>query len=67
MRNVNNLIVVVGGQAFPIKLRRTKERSVSSMLLEPPYNTDTMRKDPFAPPMWRQMKCVVFLLYVSMI
>ena len=64
---VNNLIVVVGGQAFSIKLRRTKERSVSSMLLESPYHTDTMRKDPFAPPKWRQMKWVLLLLYVSMI
>ncbi|KAK2463226.1 hypothetical protein APHAL10511_004881 [Amanita phalloides] len=46
----------IGGQAFTIKLRSTKERSVSSMLLEPPYDADTMRPDPFSPPRWRQMK-----------
>jgi imidazolonepropionase-like amidohydrolase len=46
----------IGGQAFAIKLRPTKSRSVSSMLLDPPYNSDTMRADPYAPPRWRQMK-----------
>lgn len=51
-----NLMVVTGGQAFTIKLRPTKARSVSSMLLESPYNTETMRKDAFASPKWRQMK-----------
>ncbi|PFH51541.1 hypothetical protein AMATHDRAFT_2992 [Amanita thiersii Skay4041] len=46
----------IGGQAFPIKLRPTHERSVSSMLLEPPYSMDTFRIDPSLPPRWRQMK-----------
>ncbi|KAF8630669.1 hypothetical protein AX15_002817 [Amanita polypyramis BW_CC] len=46
----------IGGQAFPIKIRPTGERSISSMLLEPPYNIDTMRIDPSSPPRWRQMK-----------
>ncbi|KAF8633299.1 hypothetical protein AX17_004474 [Amanita inopinata Kibby_2008] len=46
----------IGGQAFTIKLRPTKERSASSMLLEPPYSVDSMRVDPSLPPRWRQMK-----------
>lgn len=46
----------IGGQAFTIKLRPTSERTVSSMLLEPPYDTDLMRVDPSVPLRWRQMK-----------
>ena len=28
----------IGGQAFPIKLRRTAERPLNPMVLEPPYS-----------------------------
>ncbi|KZT52272.1 carbohydrate esterase family 9 protein [Calocera cornea HHB12733] len=47
----------IGGQAFMIKLRPTKERSSNAMVLEPPYalwnGTDV---DPDAPPRWRHIK-----------
>lgn len=46
----------IGGQAFPIKLRPTHERSTSSMLLEPPFTINGTRVDPSLPPRWRQMK-----------
>ncbi|KZT52269.1 hypothetical protein CALCODRAFT_476127 [Calocera cornea HHB12733] len=47
----------IGGQAFMIKLRPTKERSSNAMVVEPPYGlwngTDV---DPEAPVRWRHMK-----------
>ncbi|KAF4563368.1 hypothetical protein EYR40_006911 [Pleurotus pulmonarius] len=46
----------IGGQAFTIKLRPTKERSASSMLLEPPFTLNGTEFDPSVPPRWRQMK-----------
>ncbi|KAF9462479.1 carbohydrate esterase family 9 protein [Collybia nuda] len=46
----------IGGQAFPIKLRPTVERTPSSMLLEPPYSLNGSYVDPALPPRWRQMK-----------
>ncbi|KAF8893820.1 hypothetical protein BD779DRAFT_1435509 [Infundibulicybe gibba] len=46
----------IGGQAFPIKLRPTSERSPTSMLLEPPYTLNGTKFDPSQPPRWRQMK-----------
>ncbi|KAF8897044.1 carbohydrate esterase family 9 protein [Gymnopilus junonius] len=46
----------IGGQAFVIKLRETKERSPSSMLLEPPYNINISFPNPNSPPRWRHMK-----------
>ncbi|KAL0956530.1 hypothetical protein HGRIS_002671 [Hohenbuehelia grisea] len=46
----------IGGQAFSIKLRPTKERSSSSMLLEPPFTLNGTEVDPDQPPRWRQMK-----------
>ncbi|EPQ57395.1 carbohydrate esterase family 9 protein [Gloeophyllum trabeum ATCC 11539] len=46
----------IGGQAFPIKLRPTKERSPSSMLLEPPYGINGSEVDPSLPPRWRHIK-----------
>jgi len=52
--------IVSGGQAFAIKLRPTKERSTSSMLLEPPFFLNGSDVDPALPPRWRQMKCVSF-------
>ncbi|KAG5220251.1 Carbohydrate esterase family protein [Salix suchowensis] len=45
----------IGGQAFTIKLRPTKERSTSSMLLEPPFTLNGTEFDPSVPPRWRQM------------
>jgi imidazolonepropionase-like amidohydrolase len=52
-----HLPLVQGGQAFPIKLRETKERSSSSMLLEPPYQINgSSSGDPSGPPRWRHMK-----------
>ncbi|EIW82933.1 composite domain of metallo-dependent hydrolase [Coniophora puteana RWD-64-598 SS2] len=46
----------IGGQAFPIKLRPTAERTPTSMLLEAPYSINDTRVDPTAPPRWRHMK-----------
>ncbi|KAA1473973.1 carbohydrate esterase family 9 protein [Dentipellis sp. KUC8613] len=46
----------IGGQAFTIKLRKTAERSPTSLLLEPPYEINGTHGDPNAPPRWRQMK-----------
>lgn len=50
--------VIVGGQAFTIKLRETAERSPTAMLLEPPANINGSYRDidPDAPLPWRQMK-----------
>ena len=48
-----------GGQAFPIKLRPTDERSPISMLLEPPHSLNGSDVDPAIPPRWRQMKHVL--------
>ncbi|EIW82936.1 carbohydrate esterase family 9 protein [Coniophora puteana RWD-64-598 SS2] len=47
---------VIGGQAFAIKLRTTKERSPTSMLLEPPFNINTSFPDTGARPRWRHLK-----------
>ncbi|KAF9220135.1 hypothetical protein BS17DRAFT_787951 [Gyrodon lividus] len=46
----------IGGQAFIIKLRETKERSPSSMLVEPPYTLNGSNFDHDLPPRWRHMK-----------
>ncbi|KAJ7454750.1 carbohydrate esterase family 9 protein [Mycena latifolia] len=46
----------IGGQAFVIKLRKTAERSSTSMLLEPPYTINSSFPDPTRPPRWRHMK-----------
>ncbi|KAH9918644.1 uncharacterized protein B0H18DRAFT_1030145 [Fomitopsis serialis] len=47
----------IGGQAFVMKLRPTKERSPTSMLLEPPYSLNGTNVDPSVSPRWRYMKC----------
>ncbi|KAF7792287.1 hypothetical protein EIP86_003323 [Pleurotus ostreatoroseus] len=44
----------IGGQAFPIKLRPTKERSPTSMLLEPSFGDNS--SDPSQPMHWRHIK-----------
>ncbi|TEB38238.1 composite domain of metallo-dependent hydrolase [Coprinellus micaceus] len=45
----------IGGQAFTIKLRPTKERSTSSLVLEPPFGMNGT-EDYTSRPRWRQMK-----------
>ncbi|EMD37401.1 hypothetical protein CERSUDRAFT_83171 [Gelatoporia subvermispora B] len=46
----------IGGQAFVIKLRPTKERSPTSLLLEPPFGLNGSNVDSRLPPRWRHMK-----------
>lgn len=47
----------IGGQAFTIKLRRTAERSPTSMLLEAPFTINgTTWEDVGERPRWRQLK-----------
>ncbi|KAJ3829135.1 hypothetical protein F5880DRAFT_1607895 [Lentinula raphanica] len=47
----------IGGQAYVIKLRKTAERSPSSMLLEPPYQINSSNAwETTNPPRWRHMK-----------
>ncbi|KAJ7116354.1 hypothetical protein C8R44DRAFT_792267 [Mycena epipterygia] len=46
----------MGGQGFVIKLRPTKERSSSSLLLEPPFGLNGSDVDYNIPPRWRHMK-----------
>lgn len=46
---------LVGGQAFFVKLRKTLERSPSSMVIEPPYGLNGTEPDPDKP-RWRHMK-----------
>ena len=46
----------IGGQAFVMKLRPTKERTPTSMLVEPPYSLNGSDVDPALPPRWRYMK-----------
>ncbi|KAH8094913.1 hypothetical protein BXZ70DRAFT_946606 [Cristinia sonorae] len=46
----------IGGQAFMVKLRKTKERSPTSMLLEPPYGLNGSEPDSDQPLRWRHLK-----------
>lgn len=46
----------IGGQAFVMKLRSTKERTPTSMLVEPPYGLNGTEVDPTSPLRWRYMK-----------
>ncbi|PPQ64627.1 hypothetical protein CVT24_008364 [Panaeolus cyanescens] len=48
----------IGGQAFIVKLRKTKDRTPSSMIVEPPYNLKASggASDDLAPFRWRHMK-----------
>ncbi|KAH9935455.1 uncharacterized protein B0H18DRAFT_975763 [Fomitopsis serialis] len=46
----------IGGQGFTIKLRKTAERTPTSMLLEPPYQINSSFADYNEPLRWRQMK-----------
>ncbi|KAI0311415.1 composite domain of metallo-dependent hydrolase [Amylostereum chailletii] len=46
----------IGGQAFAIKLRKTKERSPTSMLVDPPFDINGTAPDGSHPLRWRWMK-----------
>ncbi|KAG6333567.1 hypothetical protein ID866_5529 [Astraeus odoratus] len=46
----------IGGEAFPIKLRKTKENSPSSMLVEPPVGINTTFPYEYDKPRWRHLK-----------
>ncbi|GAA5969186.1 hypothetical protein JCM21900_004720 [Sporobolomyces salmonicolor] len=49
----------IGGQAFPIKLRPTKERTPDSLVIEMPWNVklpNGERRKKGDPPRWRHMK-----------
>ncbi|KAI0080817.1 hypothetical protein K474DRAFT_1636767 [Panus rudis PR-1116 ss-1] len=46
----------IGGQAFMVKLRKTAERSPTSMIIEPPHTLNDSDPDPNAPLRWRHMK-----------
>lgn len=46
----------IGGQAFVIKLRQTKERVPTAMLVEPPFTLNGSHFDRDLPPRWRHMK-----------
>ncbi|EGO27865.1 hypothetical protein SERLADRAFT_360423 [Serpula lacrymans var. lacrymans S7.9] len=46
----------IGGQAFMMKLRKTPERSPSSMILEPPHTLNGTDNGPNLTPRWRHMK-----------
>jgi hypothetical protein len=46
----------IGGQAFTMKLRTTRERSSSAMLLEPPLGINGSVAEEAKGVRWRQMK-----------
>ncbi|TCD67498.1 hypothetical protein EIP91_012303 [Steccherinum ochraceum] len=46
----------IGGQAFMVKLRKTRERSPTSMLLEPPHQLNGSEPDSDEPLRWRHLK-----------
>ncbi|KAI6103408.1 hypothetical protein F5141DRAFT_1293329 [Pisolithus sp. B1] len=46
----------IGGQAFVIKLRQTKERVPTAMLVEPPFTLNGSHFDHDLSPRWRHMK-----------
>ncbi|THH05912.1 hypothetical protein EW146_g9771 [Bondarzewia mesenterica] len=46
----------IGGQSFMVKLRKTSERSPSSMIIEPPHGLNGTQVDPHARPRWRHLK-----------
>ncbi|KAF7330294.1 Carbohydrate esterase family 9 protein [Mycena venus] len=57
----------IGGQAFVIKLRKTAERSSTSMVLEPPYTVNSSFPDPARIPRWRHMKSVFSEIALSVL
>ncbi|KAI0920873.1 hypothetical protein AcW2_006015 [Taiwanofungus camphoratus] len=46
----------IGGQAFMVKLRKTSDRSPTSMIIEPPHTLNGSEPDPDQPLRWRHMK-----------
>lgn len=46
----------IGGQAFMFKLRKTSDRSPTSMIIEPPHTLNGSEPDPSQPLRWRHMK-----------
>ncbi|KAI0329537.1 composite domain of metallo-dependent hydrolase [Cubamyces sp. BRFM 1775] len=46
---------VIGGQAFVVKLRKTSQRTSTSMLVEPPYALNGSKPDPNLPGRWRYL------------
>lgn len=51
---VSQFVSASGGQAFTIKLRKTAERTSTSLLLEPPFQINGSAHD--GPPRWRYLK-----------
>jgi hypothetical protein len=53
-----HLLIFTGGQSFFVKLRKPKDRSASSMVIEPPYNLNlpSQGANKFTPFRWRHMK-----------
>ncbi|OBZ66071.1 hypothetical protein A0H81_13963 [Grifola frondosa] len=59
MHDESHALSIAGGATtagFTIKLRKTPERSPSSMLLEPPYKINTSFLEAGGNPRWHQMK-----------
>ena len=54
--NLNEYITA--GQAFMMKLRKTAERSPTSMIIEPPKDINGSYVDLSDPPRWRYLKYV---------
>lgn len=50
---------ITAGQAFMMKLRKTVERSPTSMIIEPPKDINGSYVDLSDPPRWRYLKYVV--------
>ncbi|KAI0797030.1 hypothetical protein C8Q75DRAFT_796702 [Abortiporus biennis] len=46
----------IGGQAFIVKLRKTSDRSATSMIVEPPYTLNGTTPLPSQPLRWRHLK-----------
>jgi len=50
--------ITTAGQAFMVKLRKTLERSPTSMIIEPPQDINGPHPDFSSTPRWRYLKCV---------
>lgn len=58
LHNTYSQAVFSGGQAFMVKLRKTSEKSPTSMIIEPPHTLNGSTVDPDGPLRWRHMKYV---------
>jgi hypothetical protein len=56
---IKNSSMFTGGQAYMMKLRKTSDRSPSSMIVEPPHDLNGTDVDPSLPFRWRHMKYVL--------